>query len=253
MAHRAKLPPVAPEGFVQGKDIDPSRWGRDNIAIDQAGRVRCIIGYQDDDQPHDLAYYSPSVATREKDWRNSYNFVELSRGALQRSFFLRGESWYRIVEDRWLILPSGADSYFGVISRADRAEDEELTRALFGGTREEIETVARAMAPIAGRGYHETVDLPRVTFSKTRNNRCDITNGLIPREFPYLAFEGAQYDWSHVSLFGFYRILSFLCPSRADSPVWKALLDRGVEESLLHRFVENGEGNIQPLQVRELF
>jgi hypothetical protein len=253
MARRPKLPAVVLEGFVQGKHIDPSRWADHNIAIDQAGRVRCIVGYRQNDQPYDLAYYSPSVALREKDWRKSYNFVELSRGALQRTFFLRAESWYRIVEDRWLVLPSGTESYFGVISRTDREEDEQLTRALFGGTRDEIEAVARAFAPIAGRGYHEMLDLPRVTFSKTRNNRCDVTNGLIPREFPYLAFESAQYDWSHISLFGFYRILSFLCPTRAESPVRRALLDQGVADTVLQRFTENGDGNTQPIQVQEPF
>jgi hypothetical protein len=247
--------PVAapPAGFIQGKDVDLSKWHGGEIAIDEGGRVHCIVGYRREDQPRDLPYYSPCVALHDRDGKSSHRFVELYRGTLQRTFFLRAESWYRLVDDYWLILPSGADSYFGVISRADRRENEPYTQAIFGGTFKEIEMVACALAPLAGRSYHEMLDLPRLTFSKTRDNRCDICNCLIPRAFPYLAFESAQYNWSHVSLHGFYRLLSFLCPTRIDSPVWKALRESGISEDLLTKFVENGDEIAQPLPARKNF
>lgn len=253
MARQKKPAAAPPVGFIQGKELDLSNWHGGEMAVDEGGRVHCILGYRREDQPRDLAYYSPSVALQDRDGKNSHRFVELHHGTLQQTFFLRADRWYRIVDDHWLILPSGADSYFGVISRADRRENEPYTRAVFGGTFNEISIVARALAPIAGRSYHEMLDLPRLTFSKARDNRCDIANCLIPREFPYLAFESAQYDWSHVSLHGFYRLLSFLCPAQTDSPVWKALRDRGISDDLLTQFVGNVDGNAQPLPMLEHF
>jgi hypothetical protein len=87
------------------------------------------------------------------------------------------------------------------------------------------------------------VQLPRVTFSKTRNNSCDLTGCLFPKDFPYLAFDQSQYAWSHVSLFGFYRLLGFLCPSR--SAVREAMerseLDTGVIDMLVDAGAQYGE------------
>lgn len=253
MAGRTNPIAAPPEGFIQGKDIDLSTWHGGEIIIDQRGRVHSILGYRREAQSRDLPYYPPSVALRDRDGKYSHRFVELFHGTLQETSFLRAESWYRIVDDHWLILPSGADPYFGVISRADRREHEPYTQATFGGTFKEIAMVARALAPIAGRSYHQMADLPRLTFSKTRDNRCDISNCLIPRSFPYLAFESAQYDWSHVSLHGFYRLLAFLFPVRTDSLIWKTFRESGISEDLLTRFVENGDGNAQPLPAREYF
>ncbi len=246
MSRRNQLPTTIPPGFTQGAKFDLSTWRGGEIAVDLAGNVRCIVGYRRDDQPLDIPYYSPSVAARDKEGRTSYRFVELRSGSLSRSSFLRDETYYRLREDRWLILPSGADSYFGVISRDNRDEDSQLTRSIFGGTRENIESVAVALAKVAGRQRHEIFRLPRVTFSKTRNNRCDISGCLIPMNFPYVAFEDSQYDWSHVSLHGFYRLLSFLCSNKA-SPVRRALIDAGVREEILVTLVSNVEGNTHPI------
>jgi hypothetical protein len=152
-----------------------------------------------------------------------------------------------------VILPTGTSSYFGVVVRVDHKEDLELTRALFGGTKREIEIAAVALAQITGRHYHEMVRLPRVTFSKTRNNQCDISGCLIPKEFPYVAFEGAQYDWSHVSLHGFYRLLSFLCSSSAQSVVRRALVEAGVAEDVLSTFSSNADGNISAIAPNDPF
>jgi hypothetical protein len=98
------------------------------MAVDVAGNLRCFLGYRRADQPLDLPYYSPSVALQDKDGRKSYRFVGLQRGTLEKSSFLRDEAYYRVLEDRWLILPSGTSSYFGVISRDKREEDCALTR-----------------------------------------------------------------------------------------------------------------------------
>jgi len=243
MNDRARLrkhPP--PAGFVLGKKIDLESWRAHTIAVGEAGRVYCFVGYIAEDQPRDLAYYAPSVALRRRDGRASHRFVSLSRGTLSRSGFLSDDEYYRVLPDRYVVLPTGTESYFGVISERDRSEDLELTRSVFGGTYQEIESVAIALAIVVGRESRQIMRLPRLTFSKARDNRCDVTGCSIPREFPYVAFEEAQQDWSHVSLHGLYRLLSFLCPEPQQSPVWQALRDAGIEEDILKMFISNGNG-----------
>ena len=77
------------------------------------------------------------------------------------SRFLDSETYYRVLEDRYLLLPAATNSYFGVLATGTHDEDMDLTRSLFGGTYKEIEAVAIALGHITGRLYHETVRLPR--------------------------------------------------------------------------------------------
>jgi hypothetical protein len=243
--HQDDVPP----GFVLGSSIDLSSWHGKELIVDLAGSMYCILGYMKKEQPNELPYYSPSVALHDANGRKSYRFVELSRGMLRRSGFLRDESYYRILDDHFLIFPRGADSYFGVVHRKDREESVELTRKVFGGTREDIETVAKALAEVIGRGYHEILQLPRVTFSRTRSNSCDLSGCLIPKDFPYLAFESSQYAWSHLSLHAFYRLLSLLCPK--GSAIRRALLDSGVPEEVLNLLLKGSEEPSSPLPYPE--
>jgi hypothetical protein len=251
MKRKSQTPIAIPPDFRPGASIDLSTWYDDGIAVDTYGNIHCFIGYRYEDQRHDLPYYSLSVALRDKDGRGSHRFVKLRRGTLFVSSFLRDEEHYKHLENRLIILPRGASSYFGIISRENQEEDLPLTRAIFGGTAEEIETVAIAVAEIAGREVHQLSRLPRVTFSKTNNNRCDFTGCMIPKEFPYIAFEESMYDWSHVSLYGFYRLLAFLCPVDCDSPFKDALINRGISKDLLSNLIANSEGNLHPIHFPE--
>lgn len=247
MRHRGTQPAEIPPGFILGSKIDVASWQGPEMFVDLSGNTHCIVGYRTKDQPSDLPYYHPSVAARDRDGRSSYRFVELRRGTLARSGFLRDDQHYRPIADRWLILPSGADSYFGVVKKCNREEDEAATRELFGGTAADISAVASAFARLIGRGYHEGVRLPRVTFSKTRQNQCDITGCLIPKDFPYVAFDESQYAWSHVSLHGFYRLLSFLCSRKSANPMRETILDAGVAADLLDSLRANAEVVGEPL------
>jgi hypothetical protein len=157
------------------------------------------------------------------------------------------------INDRWLMLPSGANNYFGVITEKNRKEDAEMTRQLFGGISEEIAEVAGAFSHLIGRGHHEMVRLPRITFSKTRQNQCDISGCLIPRDFPYLAFEDSQFAWSHISLHGFYRLLSFLCSAKSSNPMRQAMLDSGISEGLLDALIANDDGVGEPIPYPEYY
>lgn len=240
LRHRTKPPVEIPPGYVLGINVDLTSWHGGELVLDIAGNAHCYIGYTKSDQPFDLPYYSPCVALRDKGGRASYRFVELRRGMLRKSGFLRDDGYYRVLDDRWLLLPRGAESYFGVIERTSRGEDIELTRQVFGGTLEDIESVAMALSKTIGRRQ------PRVTFSRTRNNSCDISGCLIPRNFPYLAFEDSQYDWSHVSLHAFYRILSLLCPGRGSS-VQHALIEEGASPETLKVLLEAASEYGDPL------
>lgn len=240
MSRAKPLSSIPPLGFVLGAKVDISRWHGGELVLDVNQRVQCFLGYHRDEQPHDLPWYSPSVALHDRDGRSSYRFVELRRGVLQRTGFLRDDQYYKIIEDRYIDLPTGASSYFGVVHKGGGREDEDLTRQIFGGTRLEFEAVTHALARVAGRSFQEMLHLPRLTFSKTRSNRCDVSGCLITQNFPYVAFDNAQYDWSHVSLHSLYRLLSFLCSPGAKSPVQVALEDAGISGELVRRFVDNG-------------
>lgn len=247
ISRNAATPPTPPApGFVLGKEIDLSTL-YNPIVVDERGGVHCFVGYLSEDLPDDLPYFAVSVAARTLKGRESSRFISLSRGALTTSSFLSDDTFYRLRTDRRLVLPSGSKSYFGVDApKDDWAEDVSLTQAVFGGTVEEITLVATSMAKLLGRSGYE---LPRATFSRQRNNRCDLTNAMIPKDFPYLAFEGAQYDWSHVSLHGFYRLLSLTAKDR--SPIRAAIINDGVPEPLLDRMIENASDIRRPLMARD--
>lgn len=247
MTRRLRPPAAIPPGFVLGADIDISSWRGREIVADVDGNIECFVGYRRSKQPFDLPYYAPSVALHDADGRRSYRFVELRRGMLTNSRFLRDDGHYQVRVDRSLVLPSGADTIFGVFERQTGEEDVDLTRRLFGGTRDDIESVASALASVMGRGYREIFRLPRVTFSRTRSNCCDLAGCLIPRDFPYLAFEDSQSDWGHVSLYGFYRLLSLLCPIGKNSAIGRALLEAGISEDVLKLLVENAAQYGSPL------
>jgi hypothetical protein len=238
-----------PPGYVLGSKIISS-WGYRPLVEDPSGQLYCYLGYvAADQQPSGLAFYGPAVAVRDKDGMSSDRFVQLRGGTLFKSAFLDAESPYRVLDDRLLVLPSGTDSYYGVVERGSRSEDVARTRELFGGTYDEVTKVAAALAVIVGRTHHELARLPRVTFSKTRNNRCDLTDCLIPEDFPYVAFGYSPYVWSHVSLYGLYKLLDLLCPTDRPwpSPLKKLLSEAAISDEVVNTMLKAADPNRHPL------
>ncbi len=86
-------------------------------------------------------------------------------------------------------------------------------------------------------------------LSRQRSNACDLTRCLIPKDFPYIAFDDALRDWSHVSLFGFYRLLGPACGSRrnGNGPVYERLIEDGTSSNVLTRMIASGENWPQPI------
>ena len=222
-----------PEGFVKGKDIDPSHLNGHLLAIDPAGKLSCYIGYRRKDQPSDIPYYSISVAAKEPTdkWRS--NFIELNKGTITRTSFLLEGGDYKILSDHRLVLPTGVYCDFGIVG--PDGYDDDLTQQAFGGTHEELTNAALAFAVATGN-VDRYENSPRLTFSKTQDNDCDLTDCLIPQRFPFIAFAGTQYLWGHVSLHGFFRTLAFV--ARRNGDVYHKMLENGLPSAVLDRLLD---------------
>lgn len=125
-----------------------------------------------------------------------------------------------------------SDSYYAVL--VDRAEDEQLTRRLFGLTHTELSDFLEAYGRVMGT-FREYTQYPRLTRSPRNTNYCDITGVWIPDQFPYVAFKDSGYDFSHVSIYGFYRHIQLLTGYNMTSVFSRALLDQGADESTLDK------------------
>lgn len=200
--------PSLPEGFAWGKDIPVSALSGGRIAVTPEGNHTAFLGYLSKNSSGDFSMYPlPRRDEIERHIRNTV--LELRGGGLFMNRFLSDNQAFRILEDRRVCLPHAADNYFGVLSDTGSL-DEPLTREFFGATMQELEGFLTV--------FHAAVRYPvahfkpfRVTFSKTRDNDCDLTRAYIPQEFPFIACGDTQFFGGHVSLNGFYRHLNFLC------------------------------------------
>lgn len=122
------------------------------------------------------------------------------------------------------------DNYYAVF--VNREEDDDLTREIFGLNHNEITSLLDAYAKIMGT-YHEYGSFPKLTKSIKNNNFCDITELWIPERVPYVAFCTSGYDFSHVSLWGFYRHLQLLTDSKTTSLISRVLMANGASEETL--------------------
>ena len=117
---------------------------------------------------------------------------------------------------------------------ANSTEDEELTRKIFGLTYYETTQFLEAYAKTMGT-YSEYISRPRLTKNSKNSNYCDLTGVWIPEQFPYVAFQDSGYDFSHVSLYGFYRHIQLLTGYNIDSVFSRALIKQGADETTLNR------------------
>ena len=132
--------------------------------------------------------------------------------------------------DAHISFPVAAETYFGVLINRD--EDEMLTRAIFGSTYSELSSILEGYAKILGT-YNMYTQYPRITRSVRSMNYCDITDVLIPEQFPYVTFGDSGHDFSHVSLWGFYRYIKLLLSDSTTSQIGKALLKADVSETVM--------------------
>jgi len=224
--------------FVLGKNIPVDALNKHNMFITEKWSVKCFLGYQEESQPRKLIYDVPSVATPYPDSRKLSRFMTLSKGSIHKSGFLSDDVRYKVVRKHQLVFPSIGNSRFGVVSRVDGKEHAKLTRAVFGGTSEEIQMVAVLFARLTGRGKG-FFSQPRITISNKRDNMCDVNGSVIPAKFPYLTFNNSEHRWSHVSLVGFYRVLDLCCSCDGEGSMRQNMLDKGVSAKLLDQLIGN--------------
>ncbi|GEM_PF-1229489 len=240
MNRRVEQPKGPPPGFVDGSVISLEEWHTGKLAIDHHGSLYCYLGYRDASSTRSPSLHGVRLGADDPKGRASFRFVSLSEGSLRYAAFFPDHAYYKVLSDRRLVLPGVADFYFGVRDSANSAEDIELTRALFGATTSELQLAVQSFASIIGRNVpsYSTGLRPRVTCSGQGDNHCDITNCLIPMNFPYVCLSDSQYLWGHISLSGFYRTLALIAGKAG--AVRSALLDAGLTEELLGRFIARG-------------
>jgi hypothetical protein len=234
--------PVLPEGFSWGQDISPESMENGRIAIDPHGRPTTFIGYLDMNQRDDAFLYAVCVGGYSPQRRKSYQFVELHGGALTCAGFLTDNHPYKILKGYRLHLPRGADNSFGVIN-ADGELDEPLTRTLFGATYDELDDFIDCFHTATRYTCEKLWNWKpaRITFSKSRDNNCDLSGVHIPANFPFITLSpDTQYFGGHISLYGLYRQIALLChySKRSDGTIkgeafFQRLVDCGAKSETI--------------------
>jgi hypothetical protein len=217
-------------------------WRDGVIIVDQDGEPYCYIGYLRDFHRGSLNRCLVSGASRDGVDPDARVFLRLSAGNIYAASFLNDYREFQVLEDVTLHLPCNTSSYFGAVSISTGDELAGLTQKLFGATIDELSEFLRAYSRAIGETQSPYVNYPRTTFSKQNDNRCDLVGCLIPRELPYVAFGGSEYLWGHVSLFGFYRYLSFACRGASysgnPSALYGQLLANGAKKEVLDRLIK---------------
>lgn len=156
-----------------------------------------------------------------------------------------GHSHADRIRDEYLVkLPTGSSNYFGVTHRTSGEEEPALTRSIFGATFSDLSKLITVFAQVVDGPSQRWAKYPSITFSKQRDNTCDLTGALIPQWFPYIAFTESAYFKGHVSLYGFYLQLAFLCNRSKEvgampgNQFYHELVAAGVEAEALDYILE---------------
>jgi hypothetical protein len=232
---------------VKGKEITIGEYFPEVFVSDQ-DQVFCYSGIclLDDVRrkgtifmtPHELVGKHSTTQTVSNRIKGLYRIVS---GCIVFEEYVDGEIWG---DKLFKKIPVGVkfpfpDIYYAVLS--DHFEDQELTRAVFGLTCEELTSLIKAYA-IAVGCCHEYSRYPKLTRSSSYSHFCDLTGLWIPQKFPYIAFDESDYDFSHVSLWGFYRHLQLLTGCHEKSTFSRLLMKCGITETLLERIFRIGHG-----------
>lgn len=186
-------------------------------------------------------YFSGRHSTEEFVAKQVRGFFRLEHGRILLDDFIdtqyTGEEKYKKL-DVFIQYPVGADIYYevGIRGNHERGIQEELTRIIFGLTCVELQKVIQVYAKIFGI-YNDYIQYPRLTRYQRDDSYCDICNMWIPKSFPYIIFNQSGYDFSHVSLWGFYRHLQLLLNNNYNSPMATVFLNNGIENVMLDRIL----------------
>lgn len=147
-------------------------------------------------------------------------FIRIKSGCLLWSMFLDKDFYasksFKLLDKYVIKLPVSANIYYSVDERIEFGsswefeENEALTRECFGLTYDELMKLLSIYAEYFGV-KNSYCSYPRLTRSTINHNFCDLTGVWIPPQFPYITFNSdSNYKFSHVSLFGFYKMINLL-------------------------------------------
>jgi hypothetical protein len=132
-------------------------------------------------------------------------------------------------EDITVRLPAGTRLRFGVYAINDDGDTPEeqvaLSHALFGVTQELNKLLYAYNRTVEETPHLNSYFFARPTFSHSGDNHCEITNGIIPANFPYIYTD----KWTHLSLWGFYFLLDLLSE---DATFRQALIEHAKQQDL---------------------
>jgi len=186
------------------------------IYISEDNKVICYTGIRTRDARDDTSiemqpyYLKGKHSFGNKTSNEIVGFYRVAKGRVVLDEFIDNHWLFKDkaikqVDNVGIILPIAARTYYTIW--VNHEEDDVLARAVFGVTCDELHQLLKIFEKNSGNNYYDRYSYPRMTRSNS-TNFCDITDMLIPRHFPYVAFNESGYVFSHVSLFGFYQLLS---------------------------------------------
>lgn len=210
------------------------------IYVSEDDEVYCFVGVLLDGENrhsidlHAQPYYMRGMhSTAKKLGAKIKGFFRIAAGCIYLDNYVDNQydahKEYKLIEAS-IQYPTAASTYYGVRGH------EELTRKIFGLTCAELESVLEAYAKALGT-YTPYIQYPRLTRSVRAQNYCDLTNLWIPKQFPYITFEESGFDFSHMSLWGFYRHLQLMLKT-AQFDFAKALRSAGADEAVLQALLK---------------
>jgi hypothetical protein len=121
-------------------------------------------------------------------------------------------------------------NYFSVHKRKGLEGSEidiALTRQIFGLDYDSLKELAVGYRNAFFKNSPYSEKFTRICSSYS-NNTCELTDNIIPKEFPYIAF----HDNQHISIAGFYELISFLTDGiNKDTTSFELLTSNGVTGS----------------------
>lgn len=229
--------------YVAGNDISLLDWQSWHIARSEHGHPVFYLGYASRRSIDTV--FAVSGAARVGYDRVLRQFLKVNRGCITATSFFEGPIRYKVLTEYAVHLPAGNKNYFGVFNREKEEYDSNLTRQIFGITFEDLEALLQVYGGVVDGPPIWDHSYPRITFSRTRSNSCDLTDVYIPPNFPYIALTDSQYFKGHVSLHGFSVLLAFLCDraqqrnAMPGNNLYQEMLVHGANQEVLDFVIES--------------
>lgn len=133
-------------------------------------------------------------------------------------------------------LPNSNNMPYGVYYKEEEEIQSELSRKVFGLSYKDLSELIyhyNKFFEIVPQNYYSRY--PSITRSIKNDNYCDITNMWIPENFPYIAFQGNGYYYSHISIYGFCQQVKFMTQNYIESSISKKLIADGLNPQILEK------------------